>query len=228
MTSPGGRSGAERGHTEEDTAHERVGVVALLVGLFDVAEGQHIELFQTSATGDVDREQDRPCDEAAEKTDGDADLQVSKEEESIQGVMVQHIAIRDLEEHLEPGHETGRKFGRAFPTALTRHGISEPWATVMASCQPTRCARCLSSFGANTVVADCVGGSRRARRMPWRGAAPARAWTPDPTANWIPASDWHRWPVQRGYDGAHERQPRWRPSPLHELKMSQRVSRGIE
>ena len=92
--------GGSGGHTEEDVGDESVGIVHVLVG--DVAHGQAIQLGLAAAALGVQREEDGPCDAAADKGDEGEDLEVSQEEVGVQRGVVEHGGVLDLEEGLHP------------------------------------------------------------------------------------------------------------------------------
>ena len=61
----------------KDPGDECVGVEAVL-GVCDVAETDEIQLLLASAACRINREEDRPCHEAADEADGHRNLKVSK------------------------------------------------------------------------------------------------------------------------------------------------------
>lgn len=72
----------------------------------DVGEAQHVQLFQTITSGDVDREQNGPDDETSEEADGDGNPQVAEEEIGIKRMVIQRICIWNPEEGSQPAEQT--------------------------------------------------------------------------------------------------------------------------
>ena len=87
--------------TEEDPADECVCIVPIL-GILDVAEADHVQLNLASTTSSIDGEQDRPCNQTADEANSHRYLEVAQKEITVQGVMVEDIAIWDLAESAEP------------------------------------------------------------------------------------------------------------------------------
>jgi len=54
----------------------------------DVRHAEDVELRSASTTGSIDREEDRPCDEAADETNDDRDLEESQEQETVERLML--------------------------------------------------------------------------------------------------------------------------------------------
>lgn len=63
---------------DEDMCIEAV-LARILVGI-DVGKGQHIELLPTITASGIDREEDRPCDDAADKCNDCNHSKISQEE----------------------------------------------------------------------------------------------------------------------------------------------------
>lgn len=70
--------------------------------VFDVAHGQAVQLRLVPAAVGVDGEEDGPCDASAHRGDESEDPEIPQEEEGIQGGVVQHLGVFDLEEGLHP------------------------------------------------------------------------------------------------------------------------------
>ena len=80
-------------------------IVAVLVpfdGDIDVAEAENVQLNASGATSSIDGEQDGHGDETANEADGDRNLQVSKEEKTIERLVIEDVAVRDLVEGANP------------------------------------------------------------------------------------------------------------------------------
>ena len=63
--------------TEEDPGNEGMCIVSIL-GVLDVAEADYVQLDLTSTTCSIDGEQDRPCNQTADKTHSHRDLEVAQ------------------------------------------------------------------------------------------------------------------------------------------------------
>lgn len=69
-----------------------------VVVVLDIGEAEAVKFHGSAAAGDVDREEDRPCDCASHQADHHRDLKESQEEVSIKSVVVQDPCVRDLVE----------------------------------------------------------------------------------------------------------------------------------
>jgi hypothetical protein len=80
---------------EEDEGDDGVGVVAVNVATVgvDIAHGKQVKLCLAGAASCVDREQDGPCDDAAQKTNGDKDLEEAHEEVTVNGLVVKDVLV---------------------------------------------------------------------------------------------------------------------------------------
>lgn len=99
--------------TEEDPCNENVCIIAVFVN--NIPESQQIELLLTSPSGNVDGEQDRPSDAAADQAGCGSDLEISKEQKAIERLVVEDEAIWDLGECSEPVEQALGQSGRTFP-----------------------------------------------------------------------------------------------------------------
>lgn len=102
--------------TEEDPCDEGVSIIATL-GAFDVTEADEIQLPLAPTTRRIDREQDGPGDQTAKEADGHRDLEVSKQKKSVEGLVVEDVAVRDLVEGSNPVEQAIWKGRRSFPRA---------------------------------------------------------------------------------------------------------------
>lgn len=68
----------------------------------DVTEGEHVQLCQAPTACRVHREQDGPCYQAAEEAQSDGYLEVSKQKEAVERLVIENVTIRDLVERLDP------------------------------------------------------------------------------------------------------------------------------
>lgn len=59
-----------------------MGIVTVLVD--NIAKGQEIQLLQTTLAGDVDWEEDGPCDEATDQAGSASDFEIAEEQEAIE------------------------------------------------------------------------------------------------------------------------------------------------
>ena len=80
-----------------------------LVSVGNVAHGENLKLLLAFASGGVQREQNGPYDEAATEADVAEHLEKTKEEEAVDGAMVQDEGVRGLEEWPDPVDESGRE-----------------------------------------------------------------------------------------------------------------------
>lgn len=62
-----------------------------LVWVFDIAEGEIRQSSGIAASGEVDRKENRPCDETANKTNVANDFEITNEEEAVDRAMVKDI-----------------------------------------------------------------------------------------------------------------------------------------
>ena len=99
---------------EEDPGDEGVRVETIL-GVCDITETDAVELLQASTACRVDREEDGPCHETTNKADGHRNFEVSKQEEAIERVVIEDIAVGDLIEGANPVEHTIGKIWRPFP-----------------------------------------------------------------------------------------------------------------
>lgn len=77
----------------------------LIVVVGDVRHSQQIQLCMPTTSGCVDGKQDRPSDEAADDTHHGADLEEAKEEEAVEGVVVEDPCVGDPVEVRDPAEE---------------------------------------------------------------------------------------------------------------------------
>ena len=92
-----------------------MGVVPVLVVFSDVTETDKIQLLLASAAGRVDRKQDGERDETADKADGHGNFEVSKQQEAIERVVIENIAVGDLVKGSDPVEQAIRKLWRPLP-----------------------------------------------------------------------------------------------------------------
>ena len=89
--------------------------IVAIVGIFDVAETQDIQLLLPSTSSGIDREKNGPRDQATNETNGGGDLEEAQEEERIQRVVIEYIAVGKFVEYADPVEETFWQFWRALP-----------------------------------------------------------------------------------------------------------------
>lgn len=99
-----------RNHVHEkpvdDPANKGVGIEIILMTVnIHIAVRQDLELRQALASRGVDREQNGPGDEQADKTDGEADAQVSQEEIGVEALVGEDVCVGDLPKGRHPGQE---------------------------------------------------------------------------------------------------------------------------
>lgn len=99
---------------EKYPGDEGVRVVTIL-GVCDITETDGVELLQASAACRIDREEDGPCHETTDKADGRGNLEVSKQEEAIERVVIEDIAVWDLIEGANPVEHAIGKIWRPLP-----------------------------------------------------------------------------------------------------------------
>ena len=112
--------------TKEDPGNEGVCVVAVLA-ICDIAETDDVHLHLGSTAGCIHRKQDRPCDQATEEAKSDGDFQVTQEEEGVEGVVIEHIAIGDLIERANPVEESTWQVWGSL--SVVRLSVDAPWKT---------------------------------------------------------------------------------------------------
>lgn len=89
-------------------------IKSVLVLVRDVGNAQHVQLFLITTACDIDGKKHRPGDNAADEKDAGRNFQVTQKEESIQGVMVQDVAVGDLADIDDPFEKPARHFRRAL------------------------------------------------------------------------------------------------------------------
>ena len=62
----------------------------------DVAEAEKIKLALTSSTSGIDWKEDWPSDKTADETDDNGHLQISKQEVSVERIVLQNIFVGQL------------------------------------------------------------------------------------------------------------------------------------
>lgn len=87
---------------EEDPGDEGVGVETILVGFCDIAEADEIQLLQASPACRIHGEEDGEGHETANEADGDGNLEIAEQEEAIESVVIENIAVGDLVESANP------------------------------------------------------------------------------------------------------------------------------
>ena len=92
---------------------KHVSIIAVFV--LDIAEADHVELLLASSTCGIDGEEDWEGDTTANEAHGGRNLEVAEKEVPIQRVVVEHIAIRYLEEGSKPIEHSTWQSRRAFP-----------------------------------------------------------------------------------------------------------------
>lgn len=99
---------------EKYPGDEGMGVETILC-VCDVTETDEVQLLLASTACRVDREKDRPCHETADEADGHRNFEVSEQEEAIQRVMVEDIAVGNLIECANPVEQAIGKIRRPLP-----------------------------------------------------------------------------------------------------------------
>ena len=92
-----------------------MGVEARICGAGNVTKGQHIQLLEAVSPSDVDGEEDDEGDDAANEANDRRNLQETKEEIAVDGLMVEHVSVRNLEEGSEPVEQAFGKCRGSFP-----------------------------------------------------------------------------------------------------------------
>ena len=96
--------------TEVDPSHKRMGIETGISSARDVAKAQQIQLFEATTSSDVHGKEDWKRDDAADEADGGRDPQEAKKQVTIDGLMIEHVGIRNLEESAEPIEESLGEF----------------------------------------------------------------------------------------------------------------------
>ena len=99
---------------EKDPGDEGMSVETIL-GVGDIAETDDIQLLLASAACRIDREEDWPSHETADETDGHRNLEVPQQEETIESVVIEDIAVWDLVESANPVEHAIGKIWRPLP-----------------------------------------------------------------------------------------------------------------
>ena len=100
---------------EEDPGDEGVGVETILVGFCDIAEADEIQLLQASPACRIHGEEDGEGHETANEADGDGNLEIAEQEEAIESVVIENIAVRDLVESANPIKHAVGQIWRPLP-----------------------------------------------------------------------------------------------------------------
>ena len=90
-------------------------VEAIFVGFGDITKTDQIQLLIPSAACCVDGKQDRHCHETADEADSYGNLEISKQQEAIERVVIEDIAVGNFVEGTDPVEETIGKLWRPFP-----------------------------------------------------------------------------------------------------------------
>jgi len=89
-----------------------VSIVTVLID--DIAKGQEIELLLPVTSSSIDGEKDGPGNAASDEADSDGDLEIAKEEEAIERMVIEDVAIWNLKESPQPVEKALGKIRRAF------------------------------------------------------------------------------------------------------------------
>jgi hypothetical protein len=93
--------------TEKDPRHESMSIIAVLMCFADISKGENVQLGISIAASRGDWEQDGPGHAASNEANDRGDLEETEEQVAIHGMVVQHIAIRDLVERADPIEPSG-------------------------------------------------------------------------------------------------------------------------
>ena len=104
--------------TEENTGDDRMCIVPRRV--LHVAETQHTQLQDPTATCSIDGEQDWPCNQASGKASRAHDSQEAQKEVTVDRGMIQNMGVGYPEECSEPIEESRRKLRASLTTATIR------------------------------------------------------------------------------------------------------------
>lgn len=80
----------------------------------NVAKAEEVQFFLPSSARRVDREKNGTCYQASKETQSRGDLQISKQEEGIEGMVVEDMAVGGLIERPYPVEEPIREVWRSF------------------------------------------------------------------------------------------------------------------
>ena len=92
-------------------SNESVSVVSNRVR--NVAHAQHIQLLLTPTASNINREEDRPCHTATDKTDHNENFEKSKPEIAVQRIMLQYIRVRKRFTVRQDAKESGTRTRRS-------------------------------------------------------------------------------------------------------------------
>jgi hypothetical protein len=76
---------------------KRLTVVSILLVFCDVAKGYNVQLLRVISSCRINGKQNRPGNTTTQKTDNDPNPEIPQEEVSVQGVVLQDVAIGQLE-----------------------------------------------------------------------------------------------------------------------------------
>ena len=99
---------------EKDPGDEGVGIETIL-GVCHVTKTDKVQLLLASAACRINSEEDGPCHETADEADGHRNLEVPKQEEAIERVVIEDIAVWDLVESANPVEQAIGKIWRPLP-----------------------------------------------------------------------------------------------------------------
>ena len=80
----------------------------LVIVVRDISERKDVKLRFASTSSDVNGEQDREGDAAADQTRDNSHLQQTQEQVAVQRVVVQDITVRNIEKVAEPSKKSIR------------------------------------------------------------------------------------------------------------------------
>ena len=109
-------------------------VVSRIVPGGDILKAEKTELCLGPTCRGIDREQDRPGNDAADEADDGGYSEEAEQEIAIDGLMVQDIGIGDLEEGPDPIEQPARDGRSAFPTFVLVVLSNEEYRAFKAYC----------------------------------------------------------------------------------------------
>lgn len=87
------------------------------VWVFDIGHAQNVQLLLTTAASGIDREQDRPGDNASDKTHDNQDLEEAEPQVTIKRVVSEHMAVGKGRVVFDQAEEAGVGLG-SLPAIL--------------------------------------------------------------------------------------------------------------
>ena len=109
----------EEHKAEEEDCTASVSEISPLV--VDIGHRENIKLREASTSCSVDREENWPCNETADKAHYDGELEEAQEQEAIKSVMIENPCVRNGVELRDPAEERVGEIWGALVRPQTAH-----------------------------------------------------------------------------------------------------------